>query len=245
VDGPYTTEYFDEHLEGSIGSARVVLPLVLELISAESAVDVGCGAGAWLSVLVELGVNDVIGVDGPYVDQTRLLIPGSQFRPHDLETDLELGRAFDLAISLEVAEHLPPERAAGFVAMLTGLAPVVLFSAAVPGQGGEHHVNEQWQDFWADLFTSRGYQLVDALRHRLWTVADVEPWYAQNALLFVAPDVLAGSAKLQSEAAVERPLSVVHPRVFENYRRNARPQSAIGRLRDRAGLLRRRLRARG
>ena len=162
-------------------------------------------------MLGELGVTDVIGIDGGHVDQALLLIPEPQFRSHDLESDIDLGRTFDLAMSLEVAEHLAPERADGFVALLTRLASVVLFSAAVPGQGGEHHVNEQWQDYWAGSFASRGYQLIDALRHKLWTVADVEPWYAQNMLLFVAPGVLAGSPQLQAEAAVDRPVSVVHP----------------------------------
>jgi SAM-dependent methyltransferase len=232
LDTPYTTAYYDSHVAGSLRSAHAVLPLVLDLVDVDSAVDVGCGVGAWLSVLIELGVEDVLGIDGDYVEPSELLIPERCFAAHDLALDFDVGRTFDLALSLEVAEHLRPERARSFVRTLAGLAPVVLFSAAIPGQGGIAHVNERWPEFWAGLFGERGYVPVDAVRHRIWTNDDIEPWYAQNALLFVASSALAGSPRLRREyERDDRILNVVHPRIFEIYRPNSLPPTTRSLLR--------------
>jgi len=214
TDTPYTSAYFESHVAGSLHSAHAILPLVLDLVDVRSAVDVGCGVGAWLSVLMELGVDDILGVDGAYVDPKHILIPERCLTAHDLAKNFDVERTFDLAVSLEVAEHLPPERAHTFVETLARLAPVVLFSAAIPGQGGIAHVNERWPDYWAGLFAEHGYVPVDALRHRIWTSPEVEPWYAQNLLLFVAPSALTDSPPLQREyARDDRILNVVHPRL--------------------------------
>lgn len=226
LETSYTTAYFESHVEGSLRSARQTLPLVFELTDVKSAVDVGCGIGAWLSALIELGVDDVVGVDGAYVDANQLLFPQELFVPHDLVQHLDLGRTFDLSMSLEVAEHLPPDRAEGLVATLVDLAPLVLFSAAIPGQGGIGHINERWPDYWAGLFAKHDYVPVDALRYRIWDTPDIEPWYAQNALLFASPPVLDASPNLKRELdRAERPLNVVHPRIFEIWRPNSLPPS--------------------
>ena len=149
-------------------SAEVVVPMVMELVHPRSVTDLGCGLGTWLSVFREAGVEDVLGVDGEYVRLESLEIPKERFVAHDLRQPFAAGRRSDLSMSLEVAEHLSPEYAAPFVTTLTRLAPVVLFSAAVPGQGGTEHVNEQWPSYWAQLFRERGYLPVDCLRRHLW-----------------------------------------------------------------------------
>ncbi|MDW8444469.1 MAG: hypothetical protein RML45_09315 [Acetobacteraceae bacterium] len=127
---------------------------------------------------------------------------------------IDLDRRFDLALSLEVAEHLPPERAAGFVADLVRLAPAVLFSAAIPLQGGTNHVNERWQAFWAGLFASHGYRAFDVIRPRVWDDPRVEPWYRQNTVLFLADGHPETERVAKAERDAPRPLSVVHPAVF-------------------------------
>ena len=170
MESIYNDEFFRESKKGSGLSADVIVPRVVQLCvphEVRSVVDVGCGLGSWLRVFQEHGASSVLGVDGDYVDRNALEIPQSCFRSHDLTTPLQIGRRFDLAVSLEVAEHLPPETADSFVDMLTGLAPVVLFSAAIPGQRGENHVNEQWPDFWAALFSMRHYAAIDCLRFGL------------------------------------------------------------------------------
>ena len=212
----YTRNYYEGLRNGSLRSAEVVAPLVLDLLPVRSVVDVGCGVGAWLAAFQKLGVDDIWGVDGEYVDANMLQIPRPRFQAADLSKSFVLDRSFDLAMSLEVAEHLPSDCAAQFVATLTRLAPVVLFSAAIPFQGGNHHVNEQWPDYWAALFKARDYLTIDCLRKRVWENEAVEWWYAQNTLLFVRADALARHSSLQAELARTDPpqLRLVHPRQF-------------------------------
>ena len=212
----YDPTLYDERVPASIASARRALPLVIDWVHPSSVVDVGCGVGAWLSVFRELGVAEVLGVDGGHVDRARLRIPPDRFIAHDLTRPLALPRTFDLACSVEVAEHLDASHADGFVASLTALAPVVLFSAAIPFQGGDHHVNEQWPAYWVERFAARGFRVIDCLRRRLWNDDEVRWWYAQNLLLFVREDALARYPALVEESARAgtEALPLVHPKKY-------------------------------
>lgn len=196
---PYTDAYYDSLREGARRSAQVVVPLVLRLVQPRHVVDVGCGRGTWLAAFREHGVEDILGIDGDYVDRGRLEVPRERFLPRDLTRPLRLERSFDLAVSLEVAEHLPADCAGAFVEALAALAPVVLFSAAAPYQGGQNHVNEQWPAYWAERFAARDYVPVDCLRRRLWDDDRVEWWYAQNLLLFAARGHLESLPLLRQE----------------------------------------------
>ena len=194
-------------------SAAVVLPHVFRLVGPSSVADFGCGGGAWLKVCRELGVQDILGIDGNYVDSQKLGFPREYFFPHDLRDPIAATRRFDLVISLEVAEHIPLSSCGTFLDSLIRLAPVVLFSAAVPYQGGVGHVNEQWPSYWCDLFEQRGYLPVDCIRRLVWTDKRVDLWYRQNTLLFVSSDYLETSDALRSayDASKGLPLDVVHP----------------------------------
>jgi SAM-dependent methyltransferase len=201
----YDAQYYAWQREGAAESARAMLPVVFDLVSPSSLLDVGCGTGAWLRVASELGVADIFGVDG---GSGGLVIPAERFKRVDLEQPLELGRKFDLAMCMEVAEHLSGERARSFVADLARAADVVLFGAAIPGQGdpaSDEHVNEQWQSYWADLFTEHGYRTVDAIRPRIWNDDRIAFWYRQNAFLALAPSV---ELELEGPTTVN---DVVHP----------------------------------
>jgi SAM-dependent methyltransferase len=194
----------------------VIVPHVVRMLAPRSVVDVGCGLGTWLAVFAGMGVSDFVGVDGEYVEPARLEIPHDRFVAHDLATPLSLGRRFDLAVSLEVAEHLPADRAAVFVASLSDLAPFVLFSAAIPFQGGTNHVNEQWPGYWAGLFEGRGFAPVDCIRREIWSDDRVEWWYAQNTLLFVEEERL-GTPLADGRSLERTPISqlaLVHPRQY-------------------------------
>jgi hypothetical protein len=216
-DHEYSAEFFDRHAGRALSSARAIVPSVLDIVRPNSVVDVGCGIGAWLSVFREHGIEDVLGIDGDYVHRSQLLIPQHCFRSHDLEQPIALPRRFDLAVSLEVAEHIAPASADAFVQSLVGLASTVLFSAAIPGQGGEHHVNEQWPEFWAKKFERAGFMAIDCVRPRVWTDTSVEWWYSQNTFLYVDRTLLQGNARLQVEAtAAHTPFApVVHPGQFK------------------------------
>jgi hypothetical protein len=133
-----------------------------------------------------------MGLDGPYVPKESLLFDGTRFREADLTREIDLGRRFDLAVSLEVGEHLPTAAAPVFVRNICRAAPLVAFSAAVPGQGGEHHINEQPYAFWRSLFAANGYRAFDFVRPRIGEARAVEPWYRYNILLFVEDAAIAG-----------------------------------------------------
>jgi SAM-dependent methyltransferase len=212
----YTDEFFDREREGAWRSARIVVPLVRDLVEPRSVVDVGCGRGTWLAVFRDYGIQDVLGIDGEYVRRSKLEIPEELFLPLDLRQSFRLNRCFDLVVSLEVAEHLPKESAEGFVDSLVKLGPVILFSAAIPFQGGAGHLNEQWPDYWAALFRCHQYVPIDCLRRRIWQNDDVQPWYAQNTLLFVDSPHLGhqSTLKREYELADESQLSVVHPKLY-------------------------------
>ncbi len=209
----YDGQFYQDQMEGSRASAQIIVPIVIDLVNPTSVVDVGCGVAAWLSVFEERGVKDIFGIDGDYVDRRLLHIPNDKFLVRELNAELQLPRRFDLSMSLEVGEHLEEKSASTFVSSLTSLAPVVLFSAAIPHQGGIHHLNEQWPDYWADRFEANGYVPVDCIRHRVWQNPKVRWWYAQNMLIFVSRDHLGKFPRLKAEAERTKrfQLSIVHP----------------------------------
>lgn len=213
---PYRGQFYEDIREGSRRSAREIVPLVVDLIGPQNVIDVGCGLGTWLSVFKECGIDDIWGVDGSWVDKAVLEIPKERFIQADLTKPLRLEREFDLVVSLEVAEHLSPEFANIFLESLVSLGPVLLFSAAIPFQGGKNHVNEQWQDYWAEQFQKKGYQVIDCIRRRIWQNANVEFYYAQNMLMFARLDYLERHPVLQREYENTHAsqLSLVHPRRY-------------------------------
>ncbi len=182
----YDEEFYRYINAGSVRSAEVLVPALLKLLpqAVTSVLDVGCGAGAWLSVWKQQGCQ-VKGLDGSYVDTTSLLIDSSEFQAQDLQRDFELREKFDVAQCLEVAEHLPESASATLVTALCRHADIVLFSAAAPGQGGENHINEQPYAYWRDLFADKGYQMYDPLRGPLAGNTQVLPWYRYNTFVYV------------------------------------------------------------
>jgi SAM-dependent methyltransferase len=210
----YTRGFFDVIRQGIITSAEHVVPVLCEELGhPATVVDVGCGEGWWARQFAAGHGCRVLGVDRD-ADVSLTNIP---FRRVDLDQALpdDLG-TFDLAVSLEVAEHLPPHRANSFVGDLCRLAPTVVFSAAIPGQGGHGHVNEQWPEYWKNTFACHGYVCSGALRFRFWENPHIENWYAQNILVATCvPD--------RYPALFDTPLApvwpLVHP-VLYNARRH-------------------------
>ena len=200
-------------------SAEKILALLMaRLPPINSAIDVGCGVGTWLAALRRSGIIDVQGIEGPWVRHELLEIPREQLFETDMSALLSSGdrwpRRYDLAISLEVAEHLPARSASDFVGFLCDAADFILFSAASPHQGGRHHVNEQWPEYWAELFEERGYRYHDWVRPQIWKNRDIPVWYRQNMLVFIAQT---RECDVEQESArCEMPLAVVHPEMYES-----------------------------
>ena len=184
---PYTSRYYHRISEGSIRSARYVMD-ALDYIGIGDhgqgfrVIDIGCGVGEWNDEN-----PDYWGLDFR-VTKKDLLIPPERFIECDLEKQFfESETKYDLCLCLEVAEHLSPDRAEGLVKMLCSLSDKVLFSAAIPFQGGTGHVNEQWQSYWAELFRQNGYGACGAQPGHQKSVQgnpNVEIWYRNNMVLY-------------------------------------------------------------
>lgn len=208
---------------GAADSARVVLSWMKEVLNPRSVVDVGCGNGAWLSLWREWDVDTVYGVDGGYVKPDSLMIPPECFQSADLRKPLALEQRFELAMCLEVAEHLPEDAASTLVDSLVQLSDVVLFSAAVPGQGGDGHLNEQWPSWWAVHFQSRGYVALESVRRIFWNRHEVRDWYRQNMMLCIRQTALKNIPALKPwvESNRREMLDVFSPDMWMRLRRDA------------------------
>ena len=222
----YQESFFLSHERGSEVSASRVVPELLSLIAPRSVIDIGCGLGTWTAEFQKRGIADVIGIDGDYVNRASLKIAPELFLARDLTQPISMDRRFDLAISLEVAEHLPEHRSHGFVSELVALAPAVLFSAAIPRQGGTNHLNEQWPDYWERLFRLHDYEALDCLRTSIWDDESVDWWYRQNTILYAQARYIAEQPALMSIANRQPPavLRLVHPTLYDlMHERAARP----------------------
>ncbi|NJN42414.1 MAG: class I SAM-dependent methyltransferase [Flammeovirgaceae bacterium] len=187
---------------------REVVPILMEMIRFNSVLDVGCGTGTWLKVFSENGITDFLGVDQDHQNRS-LLIPPANFKVIDLHQPFDVGRKFDLIVALEVAEHLHEISADTFIDSLLRHGDTILFSAAIPGQGGQNHLNEQWPEYWQQKFRQRGFFLNDFLRRKIWNNQNIEWWYRQNILLVT-----------KSKPDEDQMISVVHPELFNQVIQN-------------------------
>lgn len=193
---------------------KEVVPIVMDIVQPKSVLDVGCGLGTWLHAFDELGLCDYLGVDGEYVDKNHLKIGEDRFISQDLRKPWSLSRKFDVVISLEVAEHLEESYAEHFVKTLVEHGDVIIFSAAIPGQGGQYHVNEQWLSYWVRLFAKQQFNYHDVLRSRIWNNHNVDVWYKQNMVLFCK----AGHPLNQELSGISSEyVDLVHPDLFQFY----------------------------
>ena len=209
----YDVTFFDYVDQGAIRSAEVVVSELFPVLRPTSLLDVGCGRGGWVRTWKRDGCADVCGIDGPHVDQASLYIEATEFVVADLTSKFDLGRRFDLIQCLEVAEHLPASSAAGLIDSIARHGDIVLFSAAVPGQGGTYHINERPIEYWREMFAARGYAAFDYLRPKISQDHRIEPWYRFNSIIYANP---AGQARLpntvlQTTAAAQERLPEFAP----------------------------------
>ena len=197
----YTNQFYTHRHETTSHTAEAIIPILLRHLTILSAVDVGCGVGTFLHAL---NIRDILGIDGKWVDRKLLVIPRKRFMSADLNDGLNLARKYDLAICLEVAEHLPPHNSVKFIKTLTALSDNILFSAAIPFQTGNTHINERWQSYWGDIFKEEGYKAYDFIRPEIWDDREIPFWYRQNTLFY----------SKQSLGEVAKTLDIVHPEAY-------------------------------
>jgi SAM-dependent methyltransferase len=224
----YPAGFYDNRRAQTAHAATRLLAALPPALVRDSVADIGCGTGTWLAAALASGSTSAFGIEGNWVTPDMLDDPRIAFMPHDLETRFT-GPRVDLALSLEVAEHLSPGRAESFVADLVALAPAILFSAAIPGQGGVGHLNEQWHSWWAERFASHGYQAHDVIRPAIWTDEAIPAWYRQNVVLYLDE---ATAATLSLTPTTPALLDRVHPAFWARANRelayaNALPESEV------------------
>lgn len=200
-------------------AARRIMSLVLDNVPRiNSVVDFGCGVGTWLQVCRDmLGTVDILGLDGSWLPQDALLIPRERFRVANLADFVELDEHYDLAIGLEVVEHIPAEYESNYINSLVCASNIVLFSAAAPRQPGFNHVNCQWPTHWVELFVDLGYVPYDFIRPAIWGDIRIPWWYRQNVLLFVHADLV---PRIKQEPVLGdrlAALNVVHPVALNSF----------------------------
>jgi SAM-dependent methyltransferase len=197
-------------------SAQRILDIVMDYYRPASVLDVGCGLGIWLKVAQSRGISDIRGIEGYWLDPSKLQVDARHLGVLDLEKSFDLGRRFDLVICLEVAEHISASAADHFIASLTRHAPVVLFSAAIPYQGGHHHVNEQFLPYWVERFARFDFRPLNVIRDKIWNDQTILWWLRQNVVLFAEQGLIAGDERLRAAAdeGAAYPLSLVHPEVY-------------------------------
>lgn len=188
-------------------AASIIVPEILKIFNPKSVIDIGCGIGTWLKVFKESGITDILGVDGSYVNPELLLLETKEFIENDLEKGFFLNRKFDLALCLEVAEHISIEASDIIVDSLTQLSDNIIFSAAIPNQGGDNHINEQWPKYWKQKFQNKGFYFYDIFRNKYWDNNSIEWWYRQNMFLI---------SKIEFPDFKKEPiLNYIHPELFE------------------------------
>jgi hypothetical protein len=194
--------------EQSAAAASLIIAILQSYIEIQSVLDVGCARGTWLCAWAHAGCTDLLGIDSNSGEPESFLLSSENILVADLTLQFDLGRRFDLAQCLEVAEHLPAERANSLVADLTAHSDIILFSAAPPGQGGEFHVNEQPYEYWRMLFAAQGYSAFDCIRPKIKHATAIPYWYRYNTVLYaneegrrkLSPDALSG--RLTPDAAI-------------------------------------------
>ncbi len=223
LGGLYSADIFYSWQIGvSYRSAVPYCEHLFRIYQPASVADFGCGRGAWLKAMHEQGAERLFGVDGPWNSQEAMIDQSIEFCGADLNEPgpAFAGQTFDLAMTLEVVEHLEPKSSERVADALASLAPVLMFGAAFSHQTGQNHINERYHSFWAGLLRDRGFEVYDYFRPTFWGDDRVAYYYQQNTFLYVRKGHALG-AKLRE--AGYRPienlafLDCVHPDMLERY----------------------------
>lgn len=199
----------------NLQSPREIVPLLIKLFSPKSVVDIGCGLGTFLHEFYKNGVDDYLGIDGQWVDKDKLskYINLDNFKIMNFDENITLNKKYDLALCLEVIEHINEKYADRMVRNLSNISDVIVFSAAIPFQGGQNHINEQWLDYWQKKFNDNNYSLFDIIRPMIWNNTNVFYWYKQNIVVFINNDRKDIRESL-GKKKVSPILNIVHPECF-------------------------------
>jgi len=190
--GESNPKYIHDEINHDMESPSILVPFFMELFTPDRVCDVGCGIGNFLGIFKKMGVKTVRGYDGAWANKELLAkhLTAEEFRTIDFERPLpQLSETFDIALCLEVAEHVSHAKSSQLVDFLTALSPTIIFSAALPFQGGFNHINEQWEEYWEEKFNRHGYRKYDIVRHKIFANKKIKWWYRQNIVVYSKNDL--------------------------------------------------------
>lgn len=187
---------------------KEIVQEILKHFTPKLVIDIWCGTGSFVKTFQNNGII-AVGVDWKRVDRKSLFIDESDFIEKDLEEYNNFDHKYDLAISLEVAEHISEKSAENFVKTLVSCSDYIIFSAAIPLQWGQNHINEQSPEYWEKLFNKYWYEFHDVWRHIFWDNKDIFWWYKQNMFLIVRKWV-----SLPRTLIEKPPRYIVHPELY-------------------------------
>jgi hypothetical protein len=205
----YSIDFYSDLEKSSSTSAKVLVPILIKKFHPISVIDFGCGGGSFVRQFLSNGVQDVTGVEGEWILNVKHLATEDWLRVYDLKKPIKLERKFDMAVCLEVAEHLPFEFSRTLIETLVAASDRIAFSAAIPGQSGTDHINLQFPDYWAHLFEEHGYFLEWDPRPSIWHTRGVAPWYQQNLLIY--------RKYTDQSKEVILPARMFHPKIFPEH----------------------------
>ena len=184
----YNGNYYDNLGLATYDAAKVILGDLYKIFPYNSLVDFGCGSAVWLKAANEIIQKNkkLTGIDGDYTKNIHIF-NDANFIYKNLENEIDVEK-HDLAISLETAEHLSPDRADSFIKDLCKASDVVLFSAAVDGHGGTNHLNENNPSYWINHFKNNDYDPFIFLdRKKYWYHDSFSkcPYYISSSFLYI------------------------------------------------------------
>jgi len=208
-------KYFHDESVHNSSSPEIIVPYLMDIFKPNSVLDIGCGLGTFLYEFKKHKVDNIVGVDGNWVDKKKLVISSNNFIEADLEKPINLNKKFDIVLCLEVAEHLVESAANTIVDSLCKHGNIIIFSAAIKNQIGQNHINEQPFSYWHKKFKVKGYEIVDLFRPVFWNDTKVQWWYKQNMFLLIHESVNKNEI-LAKAISFNENFEAVHPELYES-----------------------------
>lgn len=210
----YESSFYRAVADRAEAAAELVVEIIRRYFSVRTLSDVGCGSGTWIRPFLNQGALHVEAFDLPAAwDSAKNSLrddPRVRFTAVDFESGAPALEKSDLVLCLEVLEHLSSDSAMRVLDALTANSDLIVFSAAQPGQGGTHHINERPLTYWLQRFEAAGFAAFDIFRPELIRRTDVPRYYSLN--LFALARI--GTTSHEALTAHISPLNPVNPPDF-------------------------------
>lgn len=190
-DSAFFAEWGPGH-ERYVRSAEIIAGVLQALYRPRRLVDLGAGCGVYGHFFSALGV-ETVSIDGVTPPSEHSYPMTLHVRDLTAPFENEWG-AFDLALCLEVAEHIPEELSDVFLDNIARFSDRLILSAAQPNQGGHHHVNERPKRYWVERLARKGFAYDRKATGRIQTaLAAARPPYMWMAEQISVYDKAAGA----------------------------------------------------